>query len=296
MQGMVKNQHAIAFVDNLTPLSTNAYVSYAEQAHIAVIGTDLVDPIDWSSVALFPQGAYVNNIATGTLKLAPIAGHRNVAMLYCQEANACANAYNVAQSTQQQAGVNLVYTARISLGGVDFTNNCIDANGAHADVMYVAADDATVGRVADQCAAQNYRPMMITSSLAVTNKAQQDSNLNGLTAAIQTFPWMVNSTPALAEYQQAIQTYYPSLIGASATSATWTAGKLAQLAGANLPANPTPSDFFNGLYAIKNNNLGGLTAPLTFNAGQPPAKASCYFVLKIVNGHWTAPNGANASC
>ena len=62
---------------------------------------------------------------------------------------------------------------------------------------------------------------------------------------------------------------------------------------------PTSQDILNGLWAIKNNTLGGL-APggmaFTFTQNQPTPDKYCIFTIKIQSGKWTAPQGLTPSC
>jgi hypothetical protein len=51
-----------------------------------------------------------------------------------------------------------------------------------------------------------------------------------------------------------------------------------------------------GLYGIKNNDLGGLTTPLSFAKGQPPDVPNCFFILKAEPNRVTAPFGSKRFC
>ena len=81
--------------------------------------------------------------------------------------------------------------------------------------------------------------------------------------SVQTnFPWTDSDTPAQAAYQLAMKTYAPGLAGSASTAAEWASGMLATAADQFLGSAPTSAQFLQGLWSIKNNDLGGLAPPL----------------------------------
>ncbi len=97
-------------------------------------------------------------------------------------------------------------------------------------------------------------------------------------------------------YQQAMKTYAPTLQGSASSAAEWTAGMLAVAADKFLTANPTSAEFFQGLWSIKNDTLGGLAPPLTFNQGAPATPSPCYFLMTIKNGQFVDANNGTYQC
>ena len=111
---------------------------------------------------------------------------------------------------------------------------------------------------------------------------------------------MTSGSPALNDYGQALQQYAPSLLGAAgSTSQTiaWESAQLFELAAAHVGDKPTSQDILNGLWAIKNNTLGGLApgGSYTFTQNQPTPDKYCTFTIKIQSGKWTAPQGLTPS-
>jgi branched-chain amino acid transport system substrate-binding protein len=99
------------------------------------------------------------------------------------------------------------------------------------------------------------------------------------------------------EYQAALKRYAPNLASSPTTATVWTAGALLRDIGRQLPPGAVrAADFFPGLYAIKNNTLGGLVGPLTFSEGKPAAEVRCVFSIKIQGGRFVAPNGSRQAC
>ncbi len=150
--------------------------------------------------------------------------------------------------------------------------------------------------MADNCAAQGYKPLFVGDSIAITANLASDPNLNGLLAGQTNFPWVDSYTPAQAAYQQAVKQYAPQLASSATTAAEWAAGMLAVAASSNLTATPTSADFFQGLWGIKNNDLGGLAPPLTFNANAAATPSNCFFLMTLQNGQFVDLNKGASQC
>ena len=77
----------------------------------------------------------------------------------------------------------------------------------------------------------------------------------------------------------------------------WAAGMLFEAAAraGHLGDNPTPAQVLDGLYALKGETLGGLTAPLTFTKGQPTS-LKCWFYYQVKDNKFTNPFGATPTC
>jgi branched-chain amino acid transport system substrate-binding protein len=71
---------------------------------------------------------------------------------------------------------------------------------------------------------------------------------------------------------------------------------LAVAAAKDLNASPTSAELLQGLWSIKNNNLGGLAPPLTFNQNAPATPSPCFFLMTIQNGQFVDLNNGNTQC
>ena len=73
--------------------------------------------------------------------------------------------------------------------------------------------------------------------------------------------------PGIKAMDQALNTFKPGLVSSAefnpGSSMVWAAGLLFQAAASagHLGDNPTPAGVLTGLYALKGETLGGLTAP-----------------------------------
>lgn len=292
--------HVIAFVGNLMPLTVQASVSYLQQQDIPVIGGDASSATWWQSPVLFPQGSsdIGSDQAVFTIKAASAKGYTKMGVLYCVEDPTCSNGTQslIQSGGGQQAGVTTVYSSSFSITQPDFTAQCLDAQQAGATLIYFAGDGDSLIRMANDCAAQGYKPLYVGDSLAITANLASDPNLNGLLAGQTNFPWMDSYTPAQATYQQAVKQYDPQLAGSATTAGEWAAGMLAVAASKDLTSTPTSAEFFQGLWSIKDNNLGGLAPPLTFNQNAPATPSNCFFLMTLQNGQFVDLQNGNSQC
>jgi branched-chain amino acid transport system substrate-binding protein len=300
VQQQVTQDHVIAFVGNIVPVTVQASLPYLVQQHIPVIGGDITSDYWFQSPVLFPQGTEVLATADGDIRAAVARGDTKLGFLYCVEDPICTQGYNyeITQGHAQADGADPVYSAGVSLTQPDFTAQCLAAKQAGANVLLLGGDANSLERLASDCHAQGYDPLYEALSIGVDAALAQDPLVNGMIAAEATFPWMDADTPAQAAYQQAVKQYAPSLAESGSSSAEWTAGMLATAAASALTSTPTSAEFFQGLWAIKNNTLGGLAPPLTFNAnGNGNATVvSCYFLITLQNGQFTDPDNGSVKC
>ncbi len=296
----VAQDHVIAFVGQLVPLTASASISYLQQENIPVIGGDASSAIWWQSPVMFPQGGsdLGDSQAVFTIKAAAAKGFTKMGVMYCVEDPTCSNGIQtlIAPGGGAAAGVTNVYSSSFSITQPDFTANCIDAHKAGATFIYFAGDGDSLVRMANDCAQQGYKPIYVGDSIAITANLASDSNLNGLLAGQTDFPWIDSYTPAQAAYQQAVKQYDPSLANSATTAAEWTAGMLAVAASVDLTATPTTAEFFQGLWSIKNNNLGGLAPPLTFNANGDATPSACFFLMALQNGQFVDLQKGASQC
>ena len=154
------------------PLTVQASVPYLQQQNIPVIGGDASSTTWWQSPVLFPQGGsdLGSNQAVFTIKAASAKGYTKMGVLYCVEDPTCSNGIQslIQQGGGQQAGVTTVYSSSFSITQPDFTAQCLDAKQAGATLIYFAGDGDSLLRMANNCAAQGYKPLYVGDSIAIT--------------------------------------------------------------------------------------------------------------------------------
>jgi branched-chain amino acid transport system substrate-binding protein len=297
-QQMVEIQHVVAFLANLVPLSAPGADAYLNQKKVPVVGGDLANALEFQSPMVFPEGTSLATLAIGTAKLAVAQGKPKMAVFWCAEAAVC-HQFNAAITSPQASptGVQIVYDAQVSLAQPDYTAECLKAESSGAQTIMLAVDANSMERAARSCVQNGVKPLWVSASLAVINAEAKDADLNGLTAPVPTFPWVASDIPTAQTYQAALQHYATGVETSSGSAAVWTSGMLLMKASTNLPANnPTSADILKGLWAIHNDNLGGLTTSLTFHQDGLPTVPSCFFYLVVQGGRWVAPVGSQQQC
>jgi branched-chain amino acid transport system substrate-binding protein len=299
VKAMVERDRVIAFVGNITPISGTGYADYLAGKRIPVVGGDITLDSQWyGNPMFFPQGASLETQATAVLNIAARAQKGRVASLYCQEASVCqqADGYMRKPANQQRAGGQVVYSAQISLAQPDYTAECLQAQRSGAQAVYIAADANTQSRIARSCWQQGYKPLYLAVSIAVTDAAKDDPHLDGFSAPQSVFPWPATDTAAVRRFREAVNRYAPRALLGGTGALVWSSGMLFLAATRNIPSHSTSRNILDGLYAIKNNTLDGLTPPLTFTEGAKPEIPSCYAVASVQRGTWVAPDGSTFHC
>jgi branched-chain amino acid transport system substrate-binding protein len=297
VRDMVETKGAVAFLGNIWILSAGGAREYLEQRKIPVIGGDGLLAVWFESPMYFPTSLSMPYFSLGALGQLVALNKKKIAVTYCAETQVCKVWHDVAVANAQKMGAEIVYEVQVSLAQPDFTAECIQAQRRGADGVMSGVDGPSTSRFARACAQQGYRPQYTSASLAIIESIAKDPNLDGMRAVVGNFPYMADDLPAVREYQATLKKYAPTLESSPTTATVWTAGALLRKVGAQLPPGAVgPADFFPGLYTIKNDTLGGLVGPLTYNDAKPASEVRCVFSIKVEGGRFIAPNGSQQAC
>ena len=295
VKDLVEHRKVIAFIDNNTPITVTASRAYLEEKRIPVVGGDAGSP-EWNeSPVFFPQGTSVGNLSVGTAKNAIAQGNPKLGLVRCVEAPPCTNGPNQFMRGVKRYGGNVVYEGQISIAQPDFTSECLQAKSRGVQAVTLYADANTYIRFAASCARQGFKPVFNALFLMATAKMEVDPNLQGMTAVQPVFPWVMSDSQPANEFRTAMQRYGASVELSAAATLAWTAGKLLEKALANTTEVTTES-IFRGLWSLKDETLDGLTVPLNFPENRPASEARCFFLMKVVDGKWTTPQGEQQDC
>jgi branched-chain amino acid transport system substrate-binding protein len=286
----VENRHVVALVNYFGAAGgPPAVAKYAESKNVPIIGGAAIDDTWFKSPMMFPQMTGPDPNYYASAKAMAEHGMDKIAIVYCTEGAVCKENADHFKRNAESLGLKVVYEAGVSLVQPDFTNECINARAAGANAVYPQVDGNSVNRMARSCNRQNYKIKYFVPAPV----EPPDPLIEGAVAVTPVFPWTVESgSPALEEYAAAIHKYAPNITKNSWITAGWASGKLLEKAAANVSATPTSQDLLNGLWAMRNETLGGLTPALTFVKGQPAAPPNCGFYMEAKGGHWVAPLGA----
>ena len=303
VQDAVERQRAIAFIGNTEPITGRPSVDYINAKRVPVVGD--AGGVSWAleSPMYFTQHAQAEAFFFSTLSVAAEAnvpaGRTKLGTVICVEAPDCDGFDRTFKRHAKALGMELVYAGRTSLAQPDFTAECLAARNAGVQVFLVVLDKLSVSRVANACARQGYRPALSHIGFTAQSEDQKrDSNLEGMSTPSDVFPYFQSGTPATDEFQRALRSHGKGMILGVGIASGWTTGKMFERAAANLPEPATSEAVLQGLWSFNNENLGGLTMPLTFVKDQPlgPPTVSCYWPLLIQKGAWTSPNAFAGRC
>jgi branched-chain amino acid transport system substrate-binding protein len=298
---MVERDHVVAFVSNQDPFSGLQSVEYHNKVRVPVIGSEGSGKYFYESPMHFPPYPhsfpfYKALLASAAQQLLP-EGSTKLATVTCQEAYACEDADGVwGGGYAAEVGFKLVYRGRASIAQPDYTAECLNAQSAGAEVVYVLMDGASVSRFVNSCTRQGYRP---TFTLAQHTALPSQLDLPGMEGAVvgaQVFPWFASDTPATAEFQAALARYAAGRAPSGSSSVAWVSAKLFERAAARMPEPPTAAAVLDGLWSIKGDDLGGLTHDLTYTRGQPAPQRVCWFPVRVRNHRFVAPDGTRYRC
>jgi branched-chain amino acid transport system substrate-binding protein len=104
------------------------------------------------------------------------------------------------------------------------------------------------------------------------------------------------STPAIAQYLNAVRTYYPGQYGAldSYTTYQWLAAEVFAQAVKSIGNAPvTRTSLVDALNGLKNLDNGGITQPISYGPGNSHDPLKCLQWLHNNNGQWRTTSGWN---
>jgi branched-chain amino acid transport system substrate-binding protein len=297
VQDMVENRKVIAFVDNWYFLNTGRAPAYLREKRIPVVGGELVNPVWFTEPLFFPQGGSADALIYGVARAAVTAGKAKVGITWCTEAVACRTAKDSFVAALKRLGGTIVYDSQISLAQPDFTAECLSLQRAGAQSVWVFADSNTLVRSARSCARQGYRPTYLAGLATQTDNLPGIPELDGLLGAVNLVPWFATTgTPGIEEYRDALTRYAADIRPGADVAIGWVAGKLFERAARLVGDIPTSADILRGLWQIQNDDLGGITVPLSFTQDRPAARPLCWVPTEIRNHRWMAPSNGRPIC
>lgn len=292
----------VAFVGNITALSQAGFLPEIKRNCTPAIGIDF-GPEWGTEPCLFPQGGGWNESIGGLVRQAVERGHQRLGLLYCVEINTCSSIGKDIGAAAEREGISLAYSSAISLTQTDYTAQCQNAKNAGVEELIVAMEGSAMARLARSCLALNYRPLLVGAAFAINPKQSEDPQVRelGLAAINANAPWFATDQPGLRQYQAALKTYAPQIVSSGITLQMYAAGRLLEAGVALLgPAardRPlTSAAIVSGLNKIRNETLGGLTAPLDFTVKDRSRSSGCVYLTVLGKQGWTAPGGTKPLC
>ena len=296
---MVEQDHVIALVD-LSNVDSS-FGSYVASAHVPVIGGNLDSDLFTTNPYFFTAGGTTDGIPEGIVAAAKTAKVDKLGVLYCSGVPICAELPPALKELGAPAGVSVSYSGAIPNAAPNYTAPCLAAQQSGANGLFIASGPPQTVAVAQSCTAQGYKPTYVAAESSLANSSLSNPAIDGAVGEITNLPASDTSNPQIKAMDQALNTFKPGLLTSAefnpGSSMVWAAGQLFEAAAqaAHLGDNPTPAQVLDGLYDLKSETLGGLTAPLTFTKGKPTS-LKCWFYYQVKDGKFTNPFGVSPAC
>jgi branched-chain amino acid transport system substrate-binding protein len=289
VKDLVENEHVLALVGNNAGGTDAAWKAYVEEKKIPVIG-GLTTTAQYKNSPMFFAGTS-NQIGfvTSEINSAKLAGGTKLATVVCGEQAACKEGIAIFESIAAKIPIPFVGGQTVSGAAPSFAAQCIALKGQGADVVVMNIAGPTVERMLKDCAQQNYKPKYVfTGGTFLNSFISADTEGSVITSGA---PLWFGDQPAHKDWVDALK-QYTDFAPDGFSSRTWQAGEMFKAAAKNVPDAPTSADILKGLYAFKDETLGGWSAKLNFKEGVPNDPiGACDFIAVIKGGALTAPFG-----
>jgi branched-chain amino acid transport system substrate-binding protein len=302
---LTARHHVIALVGNIVTFSVGGFLPAITSAKVPAVGGDDIAPEWFESPWMFPTGAGLTDQGRGIVKAGVAAGHRQFGLVYCVEVASCTEVdKDLRNGGTKSAGGKLLYDSPVSITQPDYTAQCLNARNAGVDLLGLALEGASMTRLARSCASVGYRPLLAAAAATFNLSNAEDPDLRsfGMVSESPVAPWTAQDTPAMRAFHAAMARYAPQVPPDGEAVLAWTSGALLEAAVAEIPAPElsgglSPALIVEGLGRIHDDNLGGLTAHLTFAPGEQHALSSgCIFLERLGPGGWSTPTGSTPVC
>ncbi|QTI70999.1 ABC transporter substrate-binding protein [Gordonia polyisoprenivorans] len=299
---LIDKDHVIAIVGDSSNVDAT-WASYAQAKGVPVVGGLPISTTFISNPNFFGIGTNLLALNYATIETAKNAGFNKIGFLYCAESPQCSQSVPAFEGAAKLLGVEGT-TAKVSATAPDYTAQCLQMKNAGIQTYEVGSGSDVVLRVLDSCKSQGLNAPLIQADGTFQNSWTKDKNTDGTLGVELTAPWFDSSIPGVKEFQDALQKSAPDVYNSDlygpGTFYGWISGKLFEAAAkaGNLGDNPTSADVTKGLFALKDETLGGLIAPTTYQQGSKgaPFLNTCYWNIQIKDGKYISLNGGKPTC
>lgn len=297
---LIEGEQVIAIVGTVS-VTTQAWADYVSEKGVPVVGGLPGEAPFASNPNFFPSGSSLPVVTLGQMALAKEAGKSHLGLLYCAESPICAQLEPIVKALAGVVGGMEVTSGKVAATAPNYTAPCVSLKDAGADALYVAHNAVVVDRVVSDCAQQDFKALNVPSITTVGVSSLENPNFEGSMVASPNALFTDESIPAVKTFRETVEKFSPGVIDTPQFNTqllfAWAGGELFKKAAlaAKLTPTSTPEDVKRGLYALKDETLDGLAAPLNYVEGKP-AFPSCYFTATMSDGKFDSLNGGEATC
>jgi branched-chain amino acid transport system substrate-binding protein len=218
---------------------------------------------------------------------------------YCSEVPDCALGDRLKAFARDIGGVKVGVVAQVSAAQPDYTAFCQQLKDAKVESYYLATANAIIARIIKNCAADGVTAVPILTGATGTAAWLTDPAYQGALVNDHVAPFFDTTNPAIKAYRDAIAKYAPETSAAASNGSialfAWVAGQVVLTAANKVNGPITSAALKAALYTFKDETLGGLSVPLTFDQSKPSI-TTCLYEWKIRNGQRIVLNGGQARC
>ena len=289
-------RHRVAAIVGQVSVVADTWASVASGAGVPVIGGIPSTAANMTDPNFFPIGT--SNVAQTYGKVATAAKvGDSMGDLYCAEAPVCATAASHYSEYGQLVGIDVPVVQKILATAPNYTAPCEAIKNSGVDSYMIDHATEIAVRVADACADQGVTATLIGSAGTVSTEWLDHPSTEGTLSVELAFPFFDDSTPAAKEYQDFLKRHDLGDAGGGNATFAYLGAKLFEAAMENVGDGvTTPDAVKKGLYALKDETLGGLVPqPLTFDEDAATA-IRCWFLIAIEDGKFVTPQGLKTEC
>jgi len=197
----------------------------------------------------------------------------------------------------KQHGVSPVDVETVDATKADYTDIVLKFQAAGAQSVAAFVDPFSYARLFQAMERQNFHVPVLGGGLDKSSANRQyGSAVVGADSATPVLEYLDHQgTPAIAQYLNAVRTYFPGQFQAldSYTTYQWLAAEVFVQAVKSMGNTPvTRQSLANALNGIRNFDDGGITPPISYGSGNhDPLK--CLQWLHNFNGQWRTTSGWN---
>jgi ABC-type branched-subunit amino acid transport system substrate-binding protein len=195
-------------------------------------------------------------------------------------------------------GIQPVDVETVDATKADYTDIVLKFQTSGAQSVAAFLDPFSYARLFQAMQRQNFHVPILGGGLdkASANR-QYGSAIFGADSATPVLEFLDHTnTPAIAQYLNAVHTYYPGQYQAldSYTTYQWLAAEVFVQAVKSLGNTPlNRQSLVNALNNLKNLDDGGITTPISYSAGSSHDPLHCLQWLHNYNGQWRTTSGWN---
>jgi branched-chain amino acid transport system substrate-binding protein len=293
-KALISQDHVTAIFDFDT--EDAAWLPYAQSNNVPVIS--FTSAGSQSSPAAFPISIAQSAFAYALPALAKTAGPK-MGIVYCAEVPSCGGLGVLFKSYSDELGLDIPVNIKISSSAPDYTAACQQLKSAGVNSYVIIAGSAVVAKLADQCHQQGLIAVLVQNGAQSLPAWTIDPAFDGILVVDNFAPFFADNTPAHKAYRDALTKYAPSMVNSvtdnSYSEASYLDGMLVSAAAKNIKGDVSPKALQGALYALKDETLGGMIQPVTYEQGKATV-LGCYFNWTVKDGQRVADNGDKYAC